>query len=83
MFWMVVIIALILKTVFTAIHYLDVNFNHQNIIFFIIMLNIDIYCLNLTIMKKTRIYYEYSCKDDGETYENTGTNLFAQSIATS
>ena len=47
------------------------------------MLNIDIYCLNLTIMKKTRIYYEYSCKDDGETYENTGTNLFAQSIATS
>ena len=78
MFWVVVLIAFILKTCFTL---LKSTSNNKNIIFFIIMLNVDIYCLNLTIMKKHRRYYEYSCKEDGETYENTGTtNFMTQSI---
>ena len=81
MFWIVVLIAFILKTVLTL---LKSPSNNQNIIFFIIMLNVDIYCLNLTIRKKHRRYYEYSCKEDGETYENNGpTNFMTQSIATS
>ena len=66
-FWIVVLIAIIIKTIFTLVDELDNKY--KNIAFFILLLDIDFYCLNLTIKRKQRVYYEYSCKRDGGNFE--------------
>ena len=77
-FWTFIILSLLIKTVFII---LEVQDKFHNIVLFIMIICIDIYCLNLTITKSHRIYLEYSQKKEN-TFDEA-TSQYFQSVATS